>query len=192
MLTAFILLFILFLLFIIPVEIVFNYRNFGNPVRRIKISWLFGIVSFPIYPNKTSSKTKKINESPKEKTQKGPGFSKLIKILRNGKFTEKTVNTGRQLLGSARAELSSFYLRLGLGDPVDTGILWGLLGPLSGIAYGFTNKIQIEPDFLDAGFEIDTEGKVSIIPLEIIFIFLGYLLSPVVFKTYWLDIRSSG
>ena len=191
MLTAFIVVFILFLLLIIPVEFIFNYKNFESPVKKVYLSWFFGILSFEIYPKKPSSNEKKEVKTRSEK-KKGMSFSKIRKILGNGKFTGKTYNTIRRLLSSVKPDLKKLYLKIGLEDPADTGMLWGLIGPLSGVLYGFTHKdLLIEPDFLDPAFNVETEGKFTIIPLEILLIALGYILSPVVIKTYWFDLRSA-
>lgn len=191
MLTAFIILFLIFLLLIIPVEFVFNYKNFETPVKKVILSWFFGIISFEVYPKKTPSKGKKELKTRSEK-KKGTGFSKIRKILGNSKFTAKTYNTVRRLLSSAKPKLNRLYLKIGLGDPADTGILWGLLGPLSGILHGYPDKdLVIEPDFLDPAFDVDTHGKITIIPLEIIFIAFSYIFSPVVLKTYWFELRGA-
>jgi len=191
MLTVFIILFILFLLLIIPVELVFNYKNYETPGKKINLSWFFGIVTFEIYPKKPSSKEKKEVKSRTEK-KKGMGFAKIKKILGNIKFTIKTYNTIRKLLQSVKPDLKRLYIKIGLEDPADTGLLWGLMGPLSGVMYGFTNKdLVIEPDFLDPAFNVETQGRLTIIPLEILFIALGYIFSPIVLKTYWFDLRGT-
>ena len=191
MLTAFIILFIIFVFLIIPVELVFNYRNFESPVKKVNLSWFFGIFSFEIYPKKYSTKEKKEVKTSSEK-KKGMGFSKIRKILSNSKFTSKTYNTLQRLLRSVKPDLKKLYLKIGLEDPADTGMLWGIFGPLSGILYGFTDKdLTIEPDFLDPAFNIETQGNITIIPLEILLIAFGYIFSPVVLKTYWFDLRGT-
>lgn len=191
MITAFIILFLIFLLLIIPVELIFNYKNFETPEKKVILSWLFGIISVEIYPKKTPPKGKE-DLKPQSENKKGPGLSKIRKILSNRKFTGKTFNTVRRILSSAKPKLNRFYIRIGLGDPADTGILWGLIGPLSGILYGCPDKdLIIVPDFLDPAFDVDANGKITIIPLEIIFIALSYIFSPVVLKTYWFDLRET-
>jgi len=191
MLTAFIILFILLLLLLIPVDLSFKYKNFEGPVKKVRLSWFFGLISFKVYPKKASTKVKKEVIPPPE-GKKGPGISKITKILGNRKFTSKTYNTIRSLLKSLKPNIDSFNLKLGLSDPADTGLLWGLMGPVSGMFYGFTDKdIYIEPDFLDPAFNLETEGKISIIPLETLIISVSYILSPTVIKTYWFDLKGT-
>jgi hypothetical protein len=191
MLTAFIILFLIFLLLIIPVEIYFEFNNSGNSDRNIYLTILFGLFRFKIY-------TKNVPETKITKAKKSGGKSsrsdvyKYSKLLRNSKLLDKIYCSIRSFLYSLKPSINYFYLRLGLTDPADTGLLWGIMGPISGILYGLTDKdLVIEPDFLETAFELQTEGKITIIPLEIIFISLGFLLSPTVIKTYWFDLRGA-
>lgn len=67
-------------------------------------------------------------------------------------------------------------LRLGLGDPADTGQLWAVLGPLSGMLARLRDiRIAIEPDFLDSRLEVDSSGTIRMIPLRLAIIVLGLL-----------------
>ena len=70
-------------------------------------------------------------------------------------------------------------MRIGLGDPADTGQLWAVVGPLSGmLATVQEAMIEIEPEFIDTVFELDSSGNIRIIPLQLLSIVLGLLLSP--------------
>lgn len=69
--------------------------------------------------------------------------------------------------------------RLGLDDPADTGRLWALLGPLSGtLANCRTAAITLEPDFHDATLELQGSGRIRLIPLQLLYLTVGLLLSP--------------
>ncbi len=192
MLTAFIILLLIFLLLIIPAEIFFKFYNSGSQDRIIHLTILFGLFRFKIYPkNVPANEITKIKNS-RKKSGRANAY-KYSKLLRNSKLIDKTYNTIRSFLYSLKPSINYFYLRLGLADPSDTGLLWGIMGPISGILYAHVDKdLVIEPDFLETAFELQTEGKITIIPLEIIFISLGFLLSPTVIKSYWFDLRGAG
>lgn len=196
MLTAAVVLFILFFLLIIPVEAEFRFNNLSGNEKTVKVRAFFGLISKTVYPSFQSenqkNKEKTVNKNKKE-NKSGNEFSKIISVLKNGKFLRKTIHTFKKLILSIKPDLKQFHLRLGLYDPADTGIIWGLIGPVSGILYGFTEKdVIIEPDFLDPALGLDTKGSLSIVPLQILFIVLGFIFSPVVIKTYWFDIRGAG
>ena len=194
MLTAAVVLFILFFLLILPIEVEFNYNNLNADEKTVRLRALFGLLSKTVYPSdKSESHKRKEKAEVKKEKKSGSGPSKIISVLRNGKFLRKTVHTFKKLLFSIKPELKHFHIKLGLNDPADTGIIWGLIGPLSGVLYGFSEKeVVIEPDFLDQSLGLNAEGSISIVPLEILLILLCYLLSPTVIKTYWLDIRGTG
>ena len=83
-------------------------------------------------------------------------------------------------------------VRMGLGDPADTGQLWAVLGPLSGMfSCSRDIRIAIEPDFLDATLDVDSSGTVRMIPLQLAIIALGLFLSPAVWRGIML-MRTSG
>ena len=194
MLTAAVVLFILFFLLIVPLEAEFKFNNLNGNEKTVRVKALFGLVSKTVYPTDKSGshKNKEKTEVKKEK-KSGSGPSKIISVLRNGKFLRKTVHTFKKLLFSIKPKLKHLHIRLGLNDPADTGIIWGLIGPVSGVLYGFTEKeVVIEPDFLDPSLGLNTQGSISIVPLELLYILLCYLLSPTVIKTYWFDIRGAG
>ena len=70
-------------------------------------------------------------------------------------------------------------IRIGLGDPADTGHMWAIVGPVSGILATIEEaSIEIEPEFIDSVFELDSSGNIRIIPLQMIYLVFGLLLSP--------------
>jgi len=70
-------------------------------------------------------------------------------------------------------------LRVGLGDPADTGQLWAVLGPVAGALAMFEGaSIRLLPDFAAAVVELQGSGRLRIVPLEIVSLAAGALLSP--------------
>jgi hypothetical protein len=83
-------------------------------------------------------------------------------------------------------------VRLGLGDPADTGQLWAIFGPLSAMLASLRDiRIAIEPDFLDTTFEVDSSGTIRLIPLQFAILALGLLFSPPMWRGIML-MRKSG
>ena len=70
-------------------------------------------------------------------------------------------------------------LRIGLDDPADTGRLWALVGPVSGLLANIHEvSIEIEPEFFETIIELNSNGTIRVIPLQIIFLTAALLLSP--------------
>ena len=190
LLTALILFFIIFLL-IIPIEIAFTVNNLENQKNNIKGKLFFGLIKFQLFPQ-TGKKTKTTEVKPVKK-KKRVTLRKFLKLAQNEKFVAKLSVFIKKLLKSVKFQLSRIYLRLGLDDPADTGMLWGIIGPVYGILDYYSDKnVKIEPEFQDPTFNIEGSGKISVVPIEIIFISLFFLLSPVTVKTLWVNFGRAG
>ena len=185
--------FLISLILIIPLEISFRFKKGGDPPGWAAIGVFFGLLRFSVYPKKAKPPGQKMEKPPGvKKDRKKSNLKRVFRLLRNGKFLDKTFRTAAALLRSLKLHLKLLYLRFGLDDPADTGMLWGLLGPISGLLYGLKYKdVTIEPEFLDSAFEIESEGSVSIVPLDIILITLGFLLSPTVIRSLWIELREA-
>ncbi|MDH3421220.1 MAG: DUF2953 domain-containing protein, partial [Gammaproteobacteria bacterium] len=74
-------------------------------------------------------------------------------------------------------------IRIGLGDPPDTGQLWAIVGPIAAaLASAHEASIKVEPEFLGATLEMDSSGSIRLIPLRIIYLTIALLLSPTVWQ----------
>ena len=77
----------------------------------------------------------------------------------------------------------SLHIRIGLGDPADTGQLWAVVGPVAGVLATIQEaSIEIEPEFFDTTFELDGSGNIRLIPLQMIYLIVALLLSPAVWQ----------
>lgn len=77
-------------------------------------------------------------------------------------------------------------LRIGLGDPADTGCLWAVLGPIAGMVQNVQGAVvRIEPEFVDPVFEIESRGRFRLLPVQFMALTLAFLLSPVMLRTWW-------
>lgn len=86
---------------------------------------------------------------------------------------------GADLWHALRKRDIKLHLRLGLGDPADTGQLWAVVGPLAAMLAGVKDvEVEIEPEFLDAVFELESRGTLRLIPLQILWLAVALLFSP--------------
>lgn len=75
------------------------------------------------------------------------------------------------------------HLRIGLGDPADTGQLWALMGPVAGVLANCKGaSFEIEPEFYEETFELDSSGRIEFVPLQILYLTIAMLLSPPVWR----------
>lgn len=161
----------------------------------VRLNWAFGLVRADVSPgraksNADESKTarKKVGRRKKTKGRK----TNAMAAFRQPSFRRRIFRFVSDLWHAIHKTNVWLLVRTGLGDPADTGRLWAVLGPLSGMLARVRDaRIMIEPDFLDATFEVDSSGTIRVIPLQITVIALGLLVSPAAWRGMLL-MRASG
>ena len=152
----------------------------------LRLNWAFGLVRVDVSPD--LSKPEAGEPTALAKKERGWGRSKggasnVLAAIRQTSFRRRILRLVSDLWSAIHKKDVRLRIRTGLGDPADTGRLWAALGPLSGI---FSRpgdiSISIEPDFLDATFEADSSGIVRVVPLQIVIIALGLLISPAMWR----------
>ena len=112
--------------------------------------------------------------------------------IRQAPFRRRMLRFVSDLWRTIHKKNVRLLVRLGLGDPADTGRLWAVLGPLSGMLARLRDiRVTIEPDFLDATLEVDSSGTIRMIPLQIAIIVFGLLFSPPIWRGI-MSMRRSG
>jgi hypothetical protein len=70
--------------------------------------------------------------------------------------------------------------RIGFDDPADTGRLWGALGPLRVLLA--SRDVRLEPAFDEPCLRFRAAGRVRLIPVQLLFLTVTFLLSPPVVR----------
>lgn len=113
----------------------------------------------------------------------------IITLFKQSIFRRHIINFIKQLLRASHAKGLYLRLRIGLGVPADTGILWAAMGPLSGLLknlHGAT--IELEPEFIDPVLDIEGQGQFHLIPLQFIALAITFILSPTTIRA-WNTVR---
>lgn len=172
----------LVVLLAVPVSLTYRLSWQKKLQGRARLHWLFGLVRVrlaSIEVEQDSTGGKQI-ESPVESKVK-PGRTKLrpLAAFRQKPFRQRILRFVREIWRAFQIHDVYLRIRIGLGDPAETGQLWALFGPLSGLLANIENaSVELEPEFIDAVFELDSSGKISIIPLKLVYLVLGLLCSP--------------
>lgn len=180
----------------IPVAMKFNITRKDKIEGTITLLWLFGLVrrqiplfqtvkTVPEQPQESAKKNKKQNRK-KPARQTNNHKTAWFSLLRNTPLRRHLFKFLSDLWKAIRKEKFKLHLRIGLGDPADTGQLWAFVGPLSGmLAQNRTASIAIEPEFIDPCLELDSSGKIVLVPLQVMLLIMGLLLSPTLWKTVY-------
>lgn len=185
---------LLILLLASPIAAAFRFTGIAEVSGQITIGWLFGLLHFRIrlpgrdgssVPSKRASAA---NIGPERSRRQG-WHSRAAALLRGSPFRRRSLRLAADLLRAAHLRGLHLHLRLGLGDPAETGRLWAIMGPLSALAQALPEaRVQIEPEFMEATLEFEAQGRLRLIPAQILALLVGFALSPVSIRA-WRSLR---
>ena len=182
MTTIVIILLLITSLLAVPITLRFRLSRYEAVEGKVTLQWLFGLVKVDlsnIQPDEESGEKKKVEHSGSWHSSK----MSLSRAVRQQPFRNRLIRFVSDIWHAIKREDFRLYLRLGLGDPADTGQLWAIIGPLSGILFTLEDaEITVEPDFFDAIFEFESSGTICLIPLQLLTLVGGLLLSPVIWR----------
>ena len=151
-----------------------------------KLQWAFGLVSVRL-PSPQSKAPSAEGEEPARKIERPePSPRKkrnAFAHIQQKSLRRRIVRFIRDLWCAVHKRDVMLRMRIGLGDPADTGQLWSVVGPVTGMLANIEDaSFIIEPEFFDTTFELDGSGNIRFIPLQIIYLIIGMLLSPSVWQ----------
>jgi hypothetical protein len=178
---------LLLALLVIPIQLSFNIRWREGLNGECSLLWLFGLVRARLPVKVSAQPPEGKAHRPAAHPARGTA-QRIFRILGQRPLRDRIIRFIRQSWGAIKKSDLYLHLRLGLGDPAETGQLWALLGPFSGLLSTLRGaRIELVPDFLDAGFELQSRGTIRFIPLQLLYLMAGLLLSPAL----WRAIRRS-
>jgi hypothetical protein len=179
---------LLILLLAVPIVLTFRFDNAGFEGMgafkgQVTIRWLFGLarIRIPVPgDSRQHHSATKLQAAKKRGKFREPGArSNFVAVLRQAKFRQRVYRLVKDLIRAVGLRQLRLRMRLGLGDPSDTGCLWAFVGPLNAAAQYLRNaEVRIEPEFMDAVFEFHARGQVRVVPLQLVGLAIGFALSP--------------
>lgn len=175
------------LLLAVPVTLTYQLSWRQTISADLRLIWAFGLVRADISPDQDKSKPDKPGDAhPKSGRRDGaPGKRKanFLAAIRQPSFRRRIFRFVADVWRAIHKNNVQLLVRIGLGDPADTGQLWAALGPLSGMLARVRDiRISVVPDFLDSTFEVDSNGTIRVIPLQFALLALGLLFSPSIWR----------
>ena len=176
MLTG-VLVFLLFLvaLLAIPVTLTFQLSWPGVSQENALLEWGFGLVKVRVPASEPKAHSFGKNSYGKK--------TNLLPAVRLKSFRRRIARFIGDLWRAIHKEDLSLRVRVGLGDPADTGQLWAIVGPIAGLLTTVQGAaIAIEPEFSESTFELNSAGSIRLIPLQLIWLTIALLLSPPIWQ----------
>jgi len=182
------------LLLAVPVDLAFRLEGNGSIKGEVAIRWMFGLLRFRIQVPRRRKARRGRPDSGSQATKvrsRGSRRARALAVLRHAAFRRRVVRLIEELVGAAHLRQLGLWMRVGLGDPADTGRLWAFVGPLNAVAHNLrTAEIRIEPEFVEQAFEYEARGRVLVVPLRIVATALAFALSPSSIRA-WRTLRHS-
>ncbi len=171
---------LLVLLLALPIDLAFRVEGVATFNGQIAIRWMFGLVRFRVrIPGVNKSARAPKATKVRVKPGKQSGRPNVFALLRQAAFRRRVYRLAADLVRAAHLHRLHLRMRLGLGDPADTGRLWALVGPLNAVAQNLRNAdVQIEAEYLDPVFEFQARGRLLLVPLQFLILAIGFALSP--------------
>jgi hypothetical protein len=171
----------------IPVELVFSVqRREGKQQVRGTFGWFFGLVRLPLGKTKTRTESRPVRRKAKKSKAGRGGARRVWHVLRSEGFDWRVLRLVRDLLRRIHIFDLSLKVRLGLDDPADTGRLWAVVGPIAALlTLPPVARVAIEPEFSTETLEVDGKGHIRIIPIQLQFVILVFLLSPITLRALY-------
>jgi hypothetical protein len=171
----------------VPLSLAYDVSSRRGYSNDVVIDWAYGLLRFRIPTDRPApadaEKTKPVGDRARSISVGVPnGFA----AIRQKAFRRRLFRFAVDLWRAIRKDDVRLHVRLGLGDPADTGLLWAFVGPIAGmLACAEGAAISVVPDFFSATFELDSHGSVRLVPLYIIYLAVALMLSPTVWRGMW-------
>ena len=180
------------LLLTIPVDLVFCIERDADFKSRVSVRWLFGLVGRDIRRKKkkpqpekekrrknlisiltrTFSQAKRAirdGEKKQEWNKRRKNTRSILAMLRTKGFPQKLLRFVRDSFRILRIHELKLNLRYGLGDPAETGLLFGAISPAMVYVRSFSSvDIQIQPDFEQLYLGGYFKGDVRLFPIQFV------------------------
>jgi hypothetical protein len=188
-LTIGLLLALVIMLLAIPLTVMFSIHRIKHAEGTIRFRWLFGLVRFQLRLPQATREESKPKPRAKKKTKprkKKVSTRGVATILKQSAFRQRIYKFIRNMLAATHARNLFVRLRIGLGDPADTGRLWAIIGPIAGLAQNLGSaEVCIEPQFIDPLLEVESHGQFRLVPIQFIALTTAFILSPTMLRAWW-------
>ena len=157
-----------------PVDLAFDVGGPGAARSRLRVGWLFGLLGKEIGRGKKKPK-ERASKRKKERRSAKPLLSLLVTKGVGGAL----LKLSRRILRGVKVRHLDAYLRIGLDDPADTGMLYSALWPVLVPLTNHTSaNVRLEPSFEEPALDLTARGWIRMFPIEMVWYVLLFVLSP--------------
>lgn len=188
-----VLLFVLAVVALLAIPVGVSFRLPEPPGRRadVRLHWAFGLLRVRVFPSRAAPSAQPDRTGDARRRPPGArsdnacgGRSPWFALVRQPASRRRILAFIRDIWRAIRKDELRMRVRVGLGDPADTGQLWALLGPLSPLMAGMSRaSIAIEPEFLEQTLSLEGSGRVQFVPLRLLYLTAALIVSPAIWRS---------
>ncbi len=165
----------------VPVDAVLTLDTAAERKFRLRLAWLFGLISPELGREKRKPKARQPRRA---KRKRGIGLRTIWRILRTKGLLTKTKNLVRDVLSRVKIKEIAVNLRLGLDDPADTGLVFAVIGAVRPfIKLPRQYELAIQPSFSGQPFfQGYLHGVLRLQPIRLVIPLGRFIFSPTMFR----------
>ena len=163
----------------VPLDAALNIDTSVRPRFRLRLVWLFGLVSKEVKREKKKPEEKKKVAKEKPKKKRRIGFRTILKILRTKGLSKQLKDLLWDVLGQLKIRELVVNFKLGLDNPADTGFLFASIGSISPfLSLPSQYQVRLQPSFeSEAAFEGYLHGVLRLRPIKLVIPFIRFVFS---------------
>jgi len=164
----------------VPLDIALHMDAHGRPKFRMRLSWLFGLLSKEVTKGKKKpEEQEKVAEGKPKVRERSRRARAVFEILRTKGLLRQLSCLLRDTLSCLKIRDLRVDFRVGLDDPADTGLLFAFIGSaIPFVSSSFPHQIRVQPSFGDeAIFEGHSYGVVRLRPIKLVPPFVRFAFS---------------
>jgi hypothetical protein len=153
---------------------------YGRPKFRMRLVWLFGLVSKEIRRGrKKPEEPERVTEKKQKRRAGRIGARTIFQILRTKGLLRQFTRLLKEIFGRIKIRDVAADFTVGLGDPADTGLLFAIIGPITFfLTPSFAQRIRVQPSFEDETvFQGYLGGTMRLQPIQLVPPFLRFTFS---------------
>lgn len=179
------LLLVLVVLLTAPVDVVFYVERDAKFRLGATVRLMFGLIKKDL-----GSKKRRRREGDEQKARvkrRRGSIRPLVAALTTRGFAQKLLKLTRDVLRIVKIRELKARVRIGLGDPAETGILFAVLAPTMVFVRSFSSAdVEVEADFWEEKLEGYCQGDIRAVPIR----FVGILVPFIFSRTTWRAMRA--
>lgn len=154
----------------LPLDAALSIDTSGRPKFRLRLVWVFGLVS---------KEVKREKKEPEKKRKRRIGFRTISRILRIKGLLRQVKDLVRDVIGQVKIRELAVNLKLGLDNPADTGFLFASIGSITPfLSLPSRYQLRVQPSFYEeAVFEGYLHVVLRLWPIKLVRPFIRFVFS---------------